>query len=84
MLPSSSAGGSGSAGASPPSPAPKNSVVTGPPSGRPRGGGTSQCGQTVNRALVIDCTKHLRRVLAVDTAARTAWVEPGLVLNHLN
>ena len=50
----------------------------------PRGGGTSQCGQTVNRALVIDCTKHLRRVLEVDADARTAWVEPGLVLGHLN
>ncbi len=50
----------------------------------PRGGGTSQCGQTVNRALVIDCTKHLRRVLEVDEAARRAWVEPGLVLSHLN
>jgi len=50
----------------------------------PRGGGTSQCGQTVNRALVIDCTKHLRRVLDVDAEARTAWVEPGLVLGHLN
>ena len=50
----------------------------------PRGGGTSQCGQTVNRALAIDCTKYLRRVLEVDTAARRAWVEPGLVLNHLN
>jgi len=50
----------------------------------PRGGGTSQCGQTVNRALVIDCTKHLRRVLEVDTDAQTAWVEPGLVLGHLN
>ena len=36
----------------------------------PRGGGTSQCGQTVNRALVIDCSKHLRRVLHVDAAAR--------------
>ena len=48
----------------------------------PRGGGTSQCGQTVNRALVIDTTKHLRRVLEVD--GQTAWVEPGLVLNHLN
>ena len=50
----------------------------------PRGGGTSQCGQTVNRALVIDCSKHLRRVLHVDPAARTALVEPGLVLGHLN
>ncbi|MBN8872610.1 MAG: FAD-binding protein [Rhodospirillales bacterium] len=50
----------------------------------PRGGGTSQCGQTVNRALVIDCSKHLRRILQVDAAARTARVEPGLVLGHLN
>ncbi len=49
-----------------------------------RGGGTSQCGQTVNRALVIDCSKHLRRVLAIDPDARTALVEPGLVLGHLN
>ena len=50
----------------------------------PRGGGTSQCGQTVNRALVIDCSKHLRRLLHVDAAARTALVEPGLVLGQLN
>src|ERR1700722_16291159 len=49
-----------------------------------RGGGTSQCGQTVNRALVIDCSKHLRRILHVDAQARTALVEPGLVLGHLN
>ena len=49
-----------------------------------RGGGTSQCGQTVNRALVIDCSKHLRRILHVDVEARTALVEPGLVLGHLN
>ena len=49
-----------------------------------RGGGTSQCGQTVNRALVIDCSKHLRRILHVDVDARTALVEPGLVLGHLN
>ena len=42
-----------------------------------RGGGTSQCGQTVNRALVIDCSKHLRRILHVDAEARTALVEPG-------
>jgi FAD/FMN-containing dehydrogenase/Fe-S oxidoreductase len=49
-----------------------------------RGGGTSQCGQTVNRALVIDCSKHLRRILHVDAEAQTALVEPGLVLGHLN
>ncbi|MCW3475711.1 FAD-binding and (Fe-S)-binding domain-containing protein [Limobrevibacterium gyesilva] len=48
----------------------------------PRGGGTSQCGQTVNRALVIDCTKHLRNVIEVD--GNRALVQPGIVLGHLN
>jgi FAD/FMN-containing dehydrogenase/Fe-S oxidoreductase len=48
----------------------------------PRGGGTSQCGQTVNRALVIDCTKHLRRVISVE--GDTARVEPGISLGALN
>ena len=50
----------------------------------PRGAGTSQCGQTVNRALVIDCSKHLRRILQIDADARTALVEPGVVLGQLN
>lgn len=49
-----------------------------------RGGGTSQCGQTVGAALVIDNSKHFRRVLDVDLAQRRATVEPGLVLDHLN
>jgi FAD/FMN-containing dehydrogenase/Fe-S oxidoreductase len=50
----------------------------------PRGGGTSQCGQTTGAALVVDTSKHLRRVLHVDVERRTATVEPGLVLDHLN
>ena len=50
----------------------------------PRGGGTSQCGQTVGAGLVIDHSKHMRQVLAVDPEQRTATVEPGLVLDHLN
>ena len=50
----------------------------------PRGGGTSQCGQTVGEALVIDDSKHLNRVFAVDEASRTAIVEPGVVLDTLN
>jgi FAD/FMN-containing dehydrogenase/Fe-S oxidoreductase len=49
-----------------------------------RGGGTSQCGQTVGAALVIDDSKHLRRILEVDPARATALVEPGLVLDELN
>ena len=50
----------------------------------PRGGGTSQCGQTVNRALVLDCSKYLRNVLEIDPDRRRAVVEPGIVLGHLN
>ena len=50
----------------------------------PRGGGTSQCGQTTGAALVIDNSKHLRNILSVDPDAGTAEVEPGLVLDHLN
>jgi FAD/FMN-containing dehydrogenase/Fe-S oxidoreductase len=50
----------------------------------PRGAGTSQCGQTVGAWLVIDGSKHLRNVLALDVQRRTARVQPGLVLDHLN
>ena len=50
----------------------------------PRGGGTSQCGQTVGAGLVIDHAKHVRNILNVDAAGRTAEVEPGIVLDHLN
>ena len=50
----------------------------------PRGAGTSQCGQAVGAALVIDGSKHVNRLLEVDVGARTAWVEPGIVLDRLN
>jgi FAD/FMN-containing dehydrogenase/Fe-S oxidoreductase len=50
----------------------------------PRGGGTSQCGQTTGAALVIDHSKYMRRVLEIDVSQRRAVVEPGLVLDHLN
>ncbi len=50
----------------------------------PRGAGTSQCGQTVNSALVLDCSKYLRNVLKIDPDRRRALVEPGVVLGHLN
>src|SRR5271165_7556065 len=50
----------------------------------PRGGGTSQCGQTVNRALVIDFSRHLNGVLSIDPERHEAVVEPGIVLSHLN
>ncbi|MCP1990726.1 MULTISPECIES: FAD-binding and (Fe-S)-binding domain-containing protein [unclassified Bradyrhizobium] len=50
----------------------------------PRGGGTSQCGQTVNDGIVVDLSKHLNRVLSLDVEHRTCVVEPGIVLDDLN
>src|SRR4026208_1161541 len=37
-----------------------------------RGGATSLNGQTVNVAVVIDCSKYLDRVLWIDAGARDA------------
>ena len=50
----------------------------------PRGGGTSQCGQTVGAALVIDSSKYLNEILAFDRIAATVCVQPGVVLDQLN
>ncbi len=49
-----------------------------------RGGGTSQCGQTVNEAIVLDLSKHLNAIIDVNPETRRAVVQPGLVLDHLN
>ncbi|HUR90960.1 MAG TPA: FAD-linked oxidase C-terminal domain-containing protein [Ramlibacter sp.] len=49
-----------------------------------RGAGTSQCGQTVGAGLVIDHSKHLRSIEKFDLESRTAEVQPGMVLDHLN
>jgi len=50
----------------------------------PRGAGTSQCGQTVGAALVIDSSRHLDRIVSLDANARSAIVQPGVVLDQLN
>ena len=49
-----------------------------------RGAGTSQCGQTVGAALVIDNSKHLHGLIDVDAEHRIAVVQPGIVLDQLN
>jgi FAD/FMN-containing dehydrogenase/Fe-S oxidoreductase len=49
-----------------------------------RGGGTSQCGQTVGEAVVVDTSKYLREIVALDVDARTVRVQPGIVLAQLN
>ena len=50
----------------------------------PRGGGSSQNGQTLGRALVMDTSRHMNRILEIDAAAGTAVVQPGIVLDELN
>ncbi|WP_436347155.1 FAD-binding and (Fe-S)-binding domain-containing protein [Natronorubrum sp. FCH18a] len=50
----------------------------------PRGGGTSLAGQTVNRAVVLDFSRHMNEILEIDPDARTATVQPGTILGTLN
>ncbi len=49
-----------------------------------RGGGTSQAGQTVNEALIVDCSPHLNEMMELDVANRRCVVQPGIVLDELN
>ncbi|MDG2141865.1 MAG: FAD-linked oxidase C-terminal domain-containing protein [Gammaproteobacteria bacterium] len=50
----------------------------------PRGSGTSQNGQAIGEALLIDTTRHLNQIVGFDKENQTACVQPGLVLDHLN
>jgi FAD/FMN-containing dehydrogenase/Fe-S oxidoreductase len=50
----------------------------------PRGAGTSQCGQSVGAALVIDCTRSLNAIIEFDVGTREVTVQPGMVLDQLN
>jgi FAD/FMN-containing dehydrogenase/Fe-S oxidoreductase len=50
----------------------------------PRGAGSSQCGQTVGAALVVDHSKYLKGIVSVDAAEAIAVVQPGVVLDALN
>jgi len=50
----------------------------------PRGGGTSQNGQTVNDAIVMDFSRHMNQVIELDIENRRAVVQPGIVLDELN
>jgi FAD/FMN-containing dehydrogenase/Fe-S oxidoreductase len=49
-----------------------------------RGGGTSLAGQACNAALVLDFSKYMNRIVAIDAARRIATVEPGVVQSQLN
>lgn len=50
----------------------------------PRGGGSSQNGQAIGQALLVDFTKHVNAVLDFSPETRTVTVQPGIVLDALN
>jgi FAD/FMN-containing dehydrogenase/Fe-S oxidoreductase len=50
----------------------------------PRGGGTSQCGQTVAEAIVLDTSTYMNSIYDINTESKTAKVAPGVVLAQLN
>ena len=50
----------------------------------PRGGGTSQVGQTVNHAIVLDYSKYMNRLIHLDVESMSCRVEGGIVLDELN
>src|SRR5829696_3505332 len=50
----------------------------------PRGGGTSQAGQSIGSGIVLDTSKYLNRILEINADEKWARVEPGVVLDDLN
>ncbi|MCU1572735.1 MAG: FAD-linked oxidase [Micrococcaceae bacterium] len=50
----------------------------------PRGGGTSMAGNAVGTGVVLDFSRHMDRILAVDEDSRTVSVEPGVILSTLS
>ncbi len=50
----------------------------------PRGAGTSQCGQTVGQALVVDFSRYMNKVVGFDKDKAEVHVQPGVVLDQLN
>ncbi|MFE7116054.1 FAD-binding and (Fe-S)-binding domain-containing protein [Streptomyces sp. NPDC057654] len=49
----------------------------------PRGGGTSIARQATGVGVVLDFTRHMREIVALDAEARTAVVQPGVILDDL-
>jgi FAD/FMN-containing dehydrogenase/Fe-S oxidoreductase len=50
----------------------------------PRGAGTSLAGQTVGKAIVMDLSRHMSKIIEVDAGRRLARVQPGVVQEQLN
>ena len=49
-----------------------------------RGGGTGTNGQSLNRSIIVDCSRYLTKITHFDEAKRLVCVEPGVVLDQLN
>ncbi|GAA0530206.1 lactate dehydrogenase [Saccharopolyspora subtropica] len=49
----------------------------------PRGAGTSIAGNACGPGIVLDCARHLNRILDIDPHHRLARVQPGVVLDSL-
>ena len=50
----------------------------------PRGGGTSLAGQAVGKAIVIDFSKYMRKIIEVNPEENWVRTQPGIVLDELN
>ncbi|MDA0747732.1 MAG: FAD-binding oxidoreductase [bacterium] len=48
----------------------------------PRGGGTGLAGQSVGKAVIMDFSKYLNRILELDAEAGWVRVQPGVVLDE--
>lgn len=50
----------------------------------PRGGGTGTNGQSLTSGVVVDCSRHMNRILEIDPERRIARVQAGVVKDQLN
>ena len=52
----------------------------------PRAAGTSLAGQVLGKGIVVDCSKYMNQVLAIDNSEQPKWVsiQPGIVRDQLN
>lgn len=51
---------------------------------RPRGGGTGTNGQSLGGGIVVDCSRHMTRIIEIDAAGRRVRVQPGVIKDQLN
>ncbi len=50
----------------------------------PRGSGSGLAGQAIGKGVIIDCARHMNRLVSIDPDEKVAVVEPGIVLDDFN